>query len=140
MDRCPTCQARLREVSVCPRCKTDLGRLLSIQAQADAWLRLAVAHLAAGDEIQALHAVEASLRLKREPLAVILKGFLYRRSQLEAKEALQAAEFASFFMRVQAKARELSRHEGESKWFDRLRQSLAGVLRDKTTQGEEPGN
>lgn len=76
MERCPTCQARLKDAPVCPRCKTDLSQPLSIQAQADAWLRRAIALLAAGDERAALVAVETSLRLKREALAVLLRGFL----------------------------------------------------------------
>jgi len=78
MERCPTCQARLKEASVCPRCKTDLTRLFAIEAQAEAGLRRAVAHWADGDGSKALRAVEASLRLKREPLGLALRGFLFQ--------------------------------------------------------------
>jgi hypothetical protein len=81
MERCPTCQARLKDASVCPRCKTDLSRPLSIQAQADAWLQRAFALLAEGKETQAMDAVEASLRFKREPLALLVKGFLIWRGE-----------------------------------------------------------
>ena len=77
MQRCPTCQARLKDAPpACPRCKTELAALLSIEAQAEACLRLAVAHLAAGRQAQALAAVDAALRLERSPFAWLLRGFL----------------------------------------------------------------
>ena len=76
MERCPACRARLRQELVCPRCRTDLARTLEIEAQADAALRRAVVRLAEGDDAQAMRALEASLRMKREPLASLLLGFL----------------------------------------------------------------
>ena len=78
MERCPTCQARLRQDPVCPRCKTDLSGLLLIESDAAIWLRRSVALLAAGDEVQALQAVDNSLRLKQDPFASLLQGFLLR--------------------------------------------------------------
>jgi hypothetical protein len=75
MERCPTCRARVREAA-CPRCGTDLSRLLAIEAGAADELRRAIVHLAKGRRAQAREAVEASLRLKREPLAVALRDFL----------------------------------------------------------------
>jgi len=79
MERCPVCQARLKQDPACPRCRTDLSRLLTIEEQADAWLRQAFTELAAGRKAQAKHAVEASLRLKRGPLASHLRAFLAQR-------------------------------------------------------------
>ncbi len=87
MERCPTCQARIRDASVCPRCRTNLTSLLAIESDAATWLRQAVGRLAAGEEAQALDAVENSLRLKREPLALSLRGFLSQRGQRDAGEA-----------------------------------------------------
>ena len=84
MERCPTCQARLRQDSVCPRCKTDLARLMAIEADAAAWLKRSVELLATGDEALALQAVEASLRLKQEPLALLVQGFLLQPAILDA--------------------------------------------------------
>lgn len=97
MERCPTCQAKLRDTPVCPRCKTDLTRLASIEAEAAVRLRAAVALLAAGEEAQAAQAVEASLRLKREPLGQLLRAFLSRQRPLAAGEGpSQAAAQASY--------------------------------------------
>ncbi len=76
MERCPTCQARLRQEPVCPRCRTDLAWPMEIEAQAAAALRRAVALLAGGDDAQAARALEICLRLKRDPLALRLLGFL----------------------------------------------------------------
>jgi hypothetical protein len=123
MDRCPTCQARLKDASVCPRCKSDLSRARSIQAQADAWLRRAVALLAEGEETQAMEALETSLRLKREPLALLVQGFLIRRVQFvqeksptptpaapqpTAGERLQPGELTSGIHRLASRWRDQS--------------------------------
>ena len=78
MERCPTCQARLRGESVCGRCRTDLGLVLRAETLAATQLRAAIAHLAGGDEEAARRALEESLRLKRGPLALRLRDFLAR--------------------------------------------------------------
>ena len=83
MDRCPTCRARVCETTACSRCGTDLSGLLAIEAEAAAALKQAVAHLAEGHLEAAGVAVEASLRLKRQPLALALRDFLASRSQPE---------------------------------------------------------
>jgi len=92
MERCPTCQARLRQDPVCPRCKTDLTRLMAIEADAAAWLKRSVALLATGDEALALQAVEASLRLKQEPLALLVQGFLLQPATLDA-DVVELSDF-----------------------------------------------
>ena len=92
MERCPTCQARLRQDPVCPRCKTDLTRLMAIESDAVAWLKRSIALLATGDEVLALQAVEASLRLKREPLALLVQGFLLQPATLDA-DAIELSDF-----------------------------------------------
>ena len=48
-NRCPVCQARFREASICPRCGADLGRLMHLSAEA--WLLREAARqaMAAGD-------------------------------------------------------------------------------------------
>lgn len=81
MERCPTCQARLREAPICGRCQTDLSLPLAVEGEAAAQLRLACARLAEGNTPAARLAVEESLRLKRETLAVVLRGFLASESR-----------------------------------------------------------
>jgi len=76
MERCPTCQAQLREPPVCGRCQTDLSRSIAAEQAAGNQLRIAIEHWAAGDLPAARQAVERSLLLKREPLAIALRGLL----------------------------------------------------------------
>lgn len=76
MERCPTCRARLREASVCPRCRTDLSLPLAAEARSAQCLRHALAHLLQGDRAAARSALEEALRYKREPLILSLQGFL----------------------------------------------------------------
>ena len=76
MERCPTCQARLREQPVCPRCRTDLTWPLALEARAAARLRVAIARLAAGDRTAARRALNESLLCKRGQLARLLRTFL----------------------------------------------------------------
>lgn len=79
MDRCPVCQARLKQDPACPRCKADLARAQAAEAGAARRLARAVAALAYGREAEALAAADASLSLRRTPLATRLQGFLRRR-------------------------------------------------------------
>ena len=76
MERCPTCQARLRDESVCSRCRTDLRRPRAAKARARLRLREAVTHLTEGHDALAHRALDESIHLKREPLAIWLRKFL----------------------------------------------------------------
>lgn len=76
MERCPTCQARLRDESVCLRCRTDLSRPRAAKVRARLRLRAAVAHLTEGHDTLANRALDESVHLKREPLAIWLRKFL----------------------------------------------------------------
>jgi hypothetical protein len=42
MENCPTCNAKLRDVRVCRRCKTDLGKALEAKDRAEKHLRSAM--------------------------------------------------------------------------------------------------
>lgn len=89
MERCPTCRAKVREdTQTCARCGTDLSRLLAIEVSAGHHLGLALAHLNAGREDVALQEIERSLQLKRDPLALTLRGFMLERRGVwrQAKE------------------------------------------------------
>ncbi|MBE9561331.1 MAG: hypothetical protein IMF12_00525, partial [Proteobacteria bacterium] len=71
MKRCPICKGRLQE-NICSRCGADLAMLLTIEQQAASQLNKAIFQLSKGNLNQAKLAVENSLQLKREPLAVVL--------------------------------------------------------------------
>lgn len=82
MERCPVCNARLKpDTSICPRCSTDLAIPLSIEHQAEYWCYQSLMRLGANHLGDAVAALEKSIQLKREPLALALQGFI-RHSQL----------------------------------------------------------
>ena len=78
MERCPTCQARLRDPALCARCKTDLSQVVAIETEAGRLLGQAIGLLAGDRPDEARTTLRKSLTLKREPLALALEGFLSR--------------------------------------------------------------
>ena len=76
MERCPCCNARLRERTVCSRCKADLSVLISSEQAAHNWLAKAIHSCLAGNIEQSIHATAASLALKKIELALVFREFL----------------------------------------------------------------
>lgn len=75
MERCPNCRARCRDEAECHRCGMELAGLLRIEAQAEAWERVAVGRLATGDAAGAAVAATRALALQHRPLALALYRF-----------------------------------------------------------------
>ena len=80
MERCPICKARLKETSICPRCTIDLSIPLSIENQAKSLCSQSVMLLGADHLGDAVQAIEQSIQLKREPLALAVQGFVRYKS------------------------------------------------------------
>lgn len=76
MERCPCCNARLRERTVCSRCKADLSALMSTQKAAQFWLVKAVHYCLAENIEQSIHALGVSLSLKKTEFALVFREFL----------------------------------------------------------------
>lgn len=77
MERCSVCKARLKQdTSICPRCKIDLSIPLNIEEQAEELCYQSVHFLKQGEMSLAAQAVEQSLQLKRDSLALALRGFI----------------------------------------------------------------
>ena len=76
MERCPCCNARLRERTVCSRCKADLSALISSEQAAHNWLAKAIRHCSAENIEQSIYAVGVSLGLKKTELALVFREFL----------------------------------------------------------------
>ncbi len=96
MEHCPTCRARLKAASVCPRCGTEISLLLEIITQAEISQKQAVISLFQGDLAAAQSAISYAVTLKQEPLTLILQSFILhcretmRKDQYrQAQEALQ---------------------------------------------------
>jgi len=76
MERCPICRARLKGISICPRCTTDLSLPLTAEQQADNLCFKSLMLLEAGQLGEAIEVIEQSIQFKNNPLALQLRGFL----------------------------------------------------------------
>ena len=76
MQRCPCCNARLRERTVCSRCKADLSALISSEQTAQHWLAKAIHDYQAENIEQSITTINMSLNLKRTHLAIALREYL----------------------------------------------------------------
>lgn len=76
MERCPACQARLREPPICGRCQADLSLALAAEDTAARRLRQVLECWAAGDRHAARGALEQSLAARRQLLALALRACL----------------------------------------------------------------
>ncbi len=105
MDRCPCCNARLRDVSVCPRCKADLGAIINAGQSAQFWLSKAIHNCLESKTEQSIAALELSLCLKKTRMAEVFRDFLIQRHcreilNLLAKKQLLPAKQKLFSVRV----------------------------------------
>jgi len=81
MERCPICKARLKlDKTDCPRCNTDLSQPLRIERIAKNLCYQSIMQLGAENEGDAVGAIEQSLQLKRDPLALALRDFIRYKS------------------------------------------------------------
>lgn len=88
MQRCPSCNARLRERTVCSRCKADLTIVFSIQQAAELWLSKAIQNCHAENIEQSITAINLSLTLKKTRLALVFREYLIAQQCREALELL----------------------------------------------------
>lgn len=79
IERCPCCNARLRGVSLCPRCRTDLGNVLTAEQSARYWLAEAVRLWLQSETEQSLEALERSVQLQNNDLTLTLRDFFIDR-------------------------------------------------------------
>ena len=88
MERCPCCNARLRGVSLCPRCWTDLDNVLTAEQSARYWLAEAVRLWLQSETARSLDALERSVQLKNSDLALTLLDYIIDRFCREVLELL----------------------------------------------------
>ncbi len=89
MERCLICKARLKaNTPICPRCGTDLSKPLSIEKEAKTFFYQAVKLLGEGHLSDAIRAVEHSLDLKSDPLALTVRAFIQHKKTLDMQESL----------------------------------------------------
>ncbi len=76
MERCPVCQARIRNGTNCPRCKTDLKTVIQSEKIAQQWLVKTIHYLQNNEIEPAIKALENSLWLNKTPLGLSVRQFL----------------------------------------------------------------
>ncbi len=88
MERCPCCNARLREPSLCPRCKTDLELLVRVEQAAQFWFAKAIQHFFTADYEHCIAGIAVSLNLKKTELAVAFREYLIHQQCREILDLL----------------------------------------------------
>jgi len=88
MQRCPCCNARLRELEKCSRCKADLSVLVSNEQAARFWLAKAIQYYLAEKIEQSIAATDVSLSIKKTELAIALREFIIHQQCLEILDLL----------------------------------------------------
>ncbi len=104
MERCPCCNARLRDRTVCSRCKSDLSLLISSEQVAQDWLATAIAHWKAENIEQSIDAIGLSLNLKITRMAEVFREFIIQQEcqkilDLLAEKELLAAKQSLYRVR-----------------------------------------
>ena len=97
MDRCPCCNARLREAAICPRCKADLSAIINADKSAQFWLSKAIHCCLESKTEQSIAALDLSLCLKKTRMADVFRDFLIQQQcrgilDLLAKKQLLSAK------------------------------------------------
>ncbi|MEE9337097.1 MAG: hypothetical protein V3U87_03385 [Methylococcaceae bacterium] len=76
MERCPCCNARLREVTSCPRCLADLTVLNNVDQMAKIWLKKAINYWLDNHLEKSVDALALSLHLKKTRVAVVFQDYI----------------------------------------------------------------
>lgn len=99
MQRCPACNARLKERLICSRCRADLTALIGSEQAAQQWFAKAVEYYLSADIEQCIVAIAISLSLHKTRLAQIFRDFLIQQ---------QCAEILNFLVQEQLSAAKIS--------------------------------
>jgi len=104
MERCPCCNARLREAVQCSRCKADLNAVINSEKAAQYWFSKAIQTWRDSNIEQSIDALDLSLRLKKSKLALVFRDFLIREQcqnilELLAQKQVLSAKHQLYEMR-----------------------------------------
>lgn len=81
MQRCPCCNARLKEAVHCPRCKADLQEIIQVQKLAKIWYQKAIACYLNNEVQLCLDALTRSLQLRHSESALLFRAFVLKRQK-----------------------------------------------------------
>ena len=95
MERCPCCNARLREQPTRPRCKADFSPLINSEQAAKYCLSKAMDYWAEGNIEQGISTLKQSLALKKTQAAEAFLGFIIDQSHKDVLERLATQDILS---------------------------------------------
>ncbi|WP_051906463.1 hypothetical protein [Methylomarinum vadi] len=111
MERCPCCNARLRGLTVCQRCGSDLGKALVAEQGAQLWLRKALYYWQHEQAAQSLDALQHSLLLKQSKLAMLLRDQLIEQQCARILELLAQRQVLAAKTRLYTLRNLIPQHE-----------------------------
>lgn len=111
MERCPCCNARLRGLSVCQRCGSDLGKVLAAEKASRFWLRKALHYCRHEQAAQSLDALQHSLLLKQSKLALLLRDHLIEQQCARILELLAQRQVLAAKTRLYTLRNLIPQHE-----------------------------
>ncbi len=88
IERCPSCNARLKQALCCPRCKADLSNIVSSEQSAQYYLSVAVQAMLNNNIEKSSVAISRSLHLKTTEIALIFRAFLIQQQTKEVLDLL----------------------------------------------------
>ena len=88
MERCPCCNARLKEAVICPRCRADLSAVIGSEQAAEQYLTKAIQYWAQKEAEQSIAALMAALSLKKTRLTLLFRDYLIQQFYLDVLELL----------------------------------------------------
>lgn len=105
IERCPCCNARLKQAAVCTRCHADLNTVINSEKSAQFWLSQSIEYLINNKMEQSSFAINLSLRFKRTKVATTFHSFLIHQQcknilDLLAQTQLLSAKKALYHVRV----------------------------------------
>jgi len=88
MERCPCCNARLKEVVICPRCRADMSAVIGSEQAAEQYLAKAIQCWEQKEAAQSIAALMAALSLKKTRLTLLFRDYLIQQYYSEVLELL----------------------------------------------------
>ncbi len=100
MERCPCCNARLKEAVICPRCRADLSAVIGSEQAAEQYLTQAIQYWAQKEAEQSIAALMAALSLKKTRLTLLFRDYLIQQFYLDVLELLTQKHLLSANQRL----------------------------------------
>jgi len=95
MERCPCCNARLKDNVICPRCQADLSVLITTEKTAEQHLTKAIQYWGNKQGEQSIAALMSALSLKKSNLALRFRDYLIQQTYREVLDLLAQKQLLS---------------------------------------------